>query len=210
MNQRIPVLLAEYERQSKSPDAEKSSLAFATRQFTTAGEAEQRFEQFKEKLFHIQKWNRESGVSSFVLYDENGNEQGEKQAAVNDFIKITLPGTGKADWVSIAEIYESPDEIVLTVQPSRNPTEKTSDETTTSHFFTNDSTNNFCLERRLEAVNIYVIGLNEKANTGDASNLLESIRNFATANLGHYLGFQKSEWTTFCENFLEIGKAEKQ
>ena len=51
MNNKIPALLTEYERQSKSPDTEKSSLAYATRQFTKASEAEQNFQRLKEKLF---------------------------------------------------------------------------------------------------------------------------------------------------------------
>lgn len=212
MNHKIPALLAEYERQSKSPTTEKSSLAFAARQFTTAAEAEQNFQRLKGKLFRIEEWNSESGMSSYALFDENGKPCPNKSAAaVNDFIKITLPGSGKDDWVKIIEIHETAaDEVVLTVRPSPNPAEENAaDETTTSHFFTSDSTNNFCLERKHEALNFYVVGLSEKSNTSDTKNILETVRNFATANLGHYLGIQKSEWTTFCENFLEIPKSEK-
>jgi hypothetical protein len=49
---------------------------------------------------------------------------------------------------------------------------------------------------------MYVIGLNEITNTEKTGGLLESARNLATANLGHYLGVQKAAWTKFCENFL--------
>jgi hypothetical protein len=210
MNKKISILLAEAERQSVSPDAEKSSLAQASRSFTTASESEANFKQLREKLFHVQKWNSESGASHFELFDENGNQIKDKRAATGDFIKITLPATGKSDWVKIIEIHDAPDEVVLTVQPTYNPTEKNPDKTVISHFFTNDSRNNFCLERDRETLNFYVIGLSEMSNTEDTSNILETARNFAAANLGHYLGFQKAEWTIFCQNFLEIEKVNSE
>jgi hypothetical protein len=209
MNRKIPILLAQAERESNSPAPEKSSVASASRKFRGSPETEEAFHRLKGKLFRIDEWNSESGISSFELFDENGNAAPKKTAAVNDFIKITLPGSGKDDWVKIIEIYDAPGEVVLTVQPSPNPAEKKPDENTTSHFFTADSTNNFCLEKTDEALNFFVIGLSEKANTDDTKNVLETVRNYATANLGHYLGIQMGEWKTFCENFLEAGKSEK-
>jgi hypothetical protein len=129
----------------------------------------------------------------------------EKIPAVGDFIRISLPGSGKNDWVKIVEIHDAADEIVLTVQPSSNPTDK-EDNSTTSHFFTNDSTNNFCLQKNGIKLNFYVIGLGEKSNTEDTSGIVETVRNFATANIGHYLGIQKAQWQNFCDNFVEIEK----
>jgi hypothetical protein len=209
MMHKIPILLAEAERQSQSPDPEKSSLARATRQFTDASAAEENFKRLKEKLFRIEKWNSESGVSHFELYDDSGKKIKNQPAAVNDFIKITLPGSGKNDWVKIIEIHEAPGEAILTVQPTYDPTAEKPDETVTSHFFTADARNNFCLERDRETLNFYVIGLSEMSNTGDTNNILESARNFAAANLGHYLGAQTVEWTVFCQNFLETEESEK-
>ena len=217
MNNKIPVLLAEYERQTKSASAEKSSLAHAARRFETAAEAEKTFERLKQKLFRINNWNNVSGVSSYELFDAGGNSQPDPiaRATVGDFIKITLPGSGKSDWVRVVRIHETPtttpaEEVVLTVQPSSDPTDQDGSGRgdKTSHFFTDESTNNFCLERRQNELNFYVVGLGEKANTRDTESFLESIRNFATANIGHYFGIQKGEWTTFCENFLEIKKEE--
>jgi hypothetical protein len=46
--------------------------------------------------------------------------------------------------------------------------------------------------------------LNEKTNIEETSGVLETIRNYATANLGCLLGIQKTQWETFCKNFLEI------
>lgn len=203
MGNKIEILLRQAGREKESSAAEKSSVSHHARRFANRAEAEENFSRLKDKLLKIKRWNAESGVTSFALFDRDGNKREDKIAAAEDFIKITLPGSGKADWVKIIEIYEAADETILTVQPSRNPTEKTAGEITTSHFFTADSTNNFCLEKSSDSLNFYVIGLSEKSNTEDTKNLLESIRNYATANVGHYLGIQESEWQTFCENFLK-------
>ena len=199
----IQNLLAEAARQNDSRTPEDSSTASASRVCQTEAEAEALFQRLKAKLFRIERWHEESEISSFKLFGAAGEPQPEKAAALGDFIRITLPGSGKHDWVKIVGIDEPPNEIVLTVQPSRDPTDKATDEKTTSHFFTNDSTNNFCLQRKAAKVNFYVVGLNEKTNTEETGGVLETVRNYATSNVGSYLGIQKTHWETFCRNFLE-------
>ncbi|MDQ6787241.1 MAG: hypothetical protein M3033_10575 [Acidobacteriota bacterium] len=203
MNSKIQDLLEKAAAIANVSREEMSSVACARRNFANEAEAERAFDEFQRKLFQIKKWNAHSGLSSYELFDENGNVCRSEAAKVGDFIRITLIGSGKSDWVKIIRIDELPDEIILTVQPSYNPTENTPDKSVTSHFFTDESTNNFCLQRAGEILNFYVIGLDEKSNTQDTNNLIETARNVATANLGHYLGIQKGEWTTFCQNFLE-------
>jgi hypothetical protein len=210
MKNKIHILLAQAKRESKSAEPEKSSTAYANQEFENEAAAENAFQILRRKLFRINEWNEESGISSFELYDRNGNAAGDKEAAAEDFIRITLPGSGKNDWVKIIEIFDMPGEVVLTVQPSENPTGEASEtDSHTSHFFTSDATNNFCLEKSGSRVSFFVIGLSEKTNIEDTSGILETIRNFATANLGHYLGIQKGEWTTFCENFLKSAKTKE-
>jgi hypothetical protein len=204
MNSKIQTLLERAAAQSSVSSGDTSSVANAARNFSDVAEAKKSFDRFKRKLFRVERWNADSGLSSFELFDENGARQApEASAKRGDFIRITLTGSGKSDWVKITNIDEQRvDEIVLTIQPTYNPTEESADKTVTSHFFTEDSSNNFCLQKTNEAVKIYVIGLNEKSNTHDTNNIIETARNVATANLGHYLGIQKAEWTMFCENFL--------
>ncbi len=208
MNSKIQTLLERAAAQTSAAGGDTSSVANAARNFSDAAEAEKYFAEFKRKLFRIEKWNADSGLSSFELFDENGARQAPQASAkTGDFIRITLTGSGKSDWVKVTGIDdERADEIVLTVQPAYNPTEKGADETATSHFFIKDSSNNFCLQKINQAVKIYVVGLNEISNTQETNNIIETARNVATANLGHYLGIQKAEWTTFCENFLENEK----
>ena len=179
-----------------------TSIAEATRVCADEKQAEELFLYFREKLRRIEYWNASSPISSFKLFDENGELQPKQPAAAGNFIKITLPGSGKNDWVRIVEIHDASNECVVTVRPSSDPTDKTN-ETNVSHFFTDDSTNNFCLQKTGEKLKFYVIGLSEKTNTEETGGLLETVRNVATANAGRYLGIQKTQWTTFCENFLD-------
>ena len=202
MNGKIQELL----EQANSSAKPTSSVNNAKRSFQTDSAATEFFDKLKRKLFQIDEWNTNSALSSFELFDENGNAANEKKLALGDFIRITLPGTGKSDWVRGIDIHEAQDEVVITVQPSYDPTEDVPDKSRTSHFFTDETTNNFCLQRHDKNVNFYVIGINEKSNTEDTKNIVETARNLATANAGYFLGVQKAEWTTFCKNFLENGE----
>ena len=206
-NGKIQTLLerAAGRKDSAMPD---SSIARATRSFSTAEEAEKAFAFLRNRLFHVGRWNDYSEISSFALFDSNGKSQPDELAAVGDFIKVTMPGSGKDDWIKITDINESPDEIILTVQPSHDPTDAENKQAT-SHFFAPGSTNNFCLQRAAAKINFYVIGLNERTNTQETSGILESARNLATANLGYFLGIQKTQWETFCRNFLQFEEGEK-
>ncbi|MCY7345139.1 MAG: hypothetical protein LH614_02880 [Pyrinomonadaceae bacterium] len=189
--------------QANTRNAEASSATSASRVFQTETEAENYLQTSKEKLCDIERWNDGSEITSFSLYDADGAAQPTKRAAVGDFIKTALPASGKDDWVKITEIFDAPEEFVLTVQPSRNPTDKTH-EAATSHFFIHNSTNNFCLQKKNAKISFYVIGLNEKTNTAETNSLVETVRNLAAANIGYFFGIQKAQWQTFSDNFLEI------
>jgi hypothetical protein len=200
---RIQNLLDRAEKQKESSTSEQSSIACAERRFDDQQAAESHFAGLREKLRRIKRWNHDSLLTSFALHDEKGNESGERAAEVGDFICIFLHGSGKNDWVKITALDDAPNETILTVRPSFNPTEEKKNENVVSHFFTDAATNNFCLQRENEIVRFYVIGLNEISNTVDTKNVLETVRNAATANIGSYLGIQNAQWQTFCDNFLE-------
>ncbi|HEX8369959.1 MAG TPA: hypothetical protein VF604_15540 [Pyrinomonadaceae bacterium] len=204
MSEKIQNLLKEAE----TSDDGKSSITGAEREFAAAEETAEAFDLFSQKLYDINRWEAESGVSAFQLFDENGKGLETKKAQKGNFVRISLPGSGKHDWVKIVDIHDAPDEIVITVQPTYDPTEKETDKDTTSHFFTSEATNNFCLQKREKSLAAYVIGLHEKPNTSESGGVIETVRNAAAASFG-WLGFQKIEWKTFCENFLESEKVKK-
>lgn len=206
MSEKIQNLLKEAD---DSEDG-KSSVTSARRVFKSPEETAEAFKSFKKKLYDVNHWEADSGVTAFQLFDEGGKPlTRRKKAREGDFVRISLPGSGKNDWVKIVRITDATDEIVISVQPAHDPTEKEADpEARTSHFFTSKSNNNFCLQKEEKALSVYVIGLHEKPNIFEADGILEAVRNVATASFG-WLGFQKIEWKTFCRNFLESEKSEK-
>ena len=135
MSSRIQDLLEAAERQAERDAPEKSSVSHAARKFANPSDAEKNFNRLKEKLFRIESWNNESLATSFELFDGDGNTRRDQSAKVGDFMKTTLPGSGKDDWVKIIDIHEAPEEIVLTVKPSFDPTEKKSGQNGNVAFF---------------------------------------------------------------------------
>lgn len=202
MNSKIQELLELAELQAEKTPQE-SSVTCASRNFSDDSEAENFFGKLKQKLFRIIDWNAKSGLTGYELFDENGSVSHRKQAVIGDFIRLTLHGSGKCDWIKIINIHDAPDEIILTVKPFFDPTSEQTDESVTSHFFTSEATNNFCIERKGKTINFRVIGLNEKTNTEETKSVIETIRNVATANIGSYFGIQKAEWQKLSESFLE-------
>ncbi|HLM00090.1 MAG TPA: hypothetical protein VK400_03480 [Pyrinomonadaceae bacterium] len=202
MSEKIKNLLKEAEA---SEDG-KSSVTSARRELKSAEEAAEVFASLRKKLYDINRWEIDSGVTAFQLFNEDGNPLKSKQAGKGNFVRITLPGSGKNDWVKIIDIHDAANEVVISVQPIYDPTGgKEIDRDRTSHFFSSEASNNFCLQKEEAALSIYVIGLHEKPNTSESGGIVEAVRNVATASFG-WLGFQKVEWKTFCENFLDNGK----
>ncbi len=180
----------------------ESSISCADKKFADETRARQVFSSLKTKLLDIDEWNSHSLLSSYNIFDEQGKSLENEKLAVGVFVRISLKGTIKYDWIKVINNDETTDEFIITVQPTYDPTEKEVDKTVVSHFFTDESTNNFCLSRKGETVALYVIGLNEKQNTHETKNTLEIVRNVAV-NLGSYLGIQNGEWEKFCHHFIE-------
>jgi hypothetical protein len=183
-------------------DERHSSLSSAEKTFADEAAAARVFASLKTRLSDIDEWNAHAMLSSFRLFDENGRPLESKRPALGIFLRISLTGTLKYDWVRVVDIFEGPDEFIVTVRPTFDPSGENPDQTVISHFFTDESINNFCLVRRAHQVALYVIGLNEKFNAGETGGALETARN-AAVNLGSYLGVQRGEWEKFCHHFLE-------
>jgi hypothetical protein len=189
-------------------DEEHSSFSSAEKTFADEAEAVKVFSVLKGKLSNIDEWNTHAMLSSFKLFDESGQPLETKKLAVGDFLQISLTGTMKYDWVRVTDVSETAEEFIVTVRPTFDPTAENADKSVVSHFFTDESTNNFCLLRRGDRVGLYVIGLNEKMNSGETSGTLETVRN-AAVNLGSYLGMQRGEWEKFCHHLMEDAAGEK-
>ena len=183
-------------------DEEHSSVASAEKTFADETGAVKAFSILKTKLSEVEEWNAHAMLSSFKIFDENGRELQTKKLSVGVFLQISLTGTMKYDWVRVVDVFEQTDEFIISVKPTYDPTAEKTDKTATSHFFSSESINNFCLFRKAKTTALYVIGLNEKMNSDETGGTLETVRN-AAVNLGSYFGVQRGEWEKFCHHFIE-------
>jgi hypothetical protein len=183
-------------------DESHSSLSSAEKTFSDEREAARVFSILKTKLSAIDEWNAHAMLSSFRLFDENGAPLETGKIEKGAFLQISLTGTMKYDWVRVTDIHDAAEEFIITVRPTFDPTAEKTDKSVISHFFTDESVNNFCLLKRGAQIGLYVIGLNEKMNAAETESTLETVRN-AAVNLGSYLGFQRGEWEKFCHHFLD-------
>ena len=190
-------------------DESHSSINQAEAIFSDEPAAQNSFVFFKRELRKVEIWNRVSNLSEFELFDENGEISPSRTISESHFIRISIKGSGKYDWVRVVKIIDGPTEMVLTVKPTYDPTDQEGNKDKVSHFFTDEAENNFCLVRDALTINFFIIGLNEHENAEQTEGIIETIRNWITANFGSYLGMQKTQWSTFAANFLEL-RADEQ
>ena len=189
-------------KQTESLPEDEFSVNCAEREFADSQSASDYFNELKQRFVDLSHWNENSGLSSYELFDRDGQPVSDQRIKPGLFLRITLTGSGKSDWVGVEDVYASPEELVITVSPIYDPTEKPQQTGTISHFFTAGATNNFCALHEGNKVSVCVIGLNERLNSGHTSGLIETVRNAAVANFGYYLGIQKAEWKKFCNSLL--------
>lgn len=187
-------------------DQKHSSVSEAEIEFDEKIKATSAFGKYKKNLLNLECWNQAGNLSSYELFDVQGEIVRTRQLKENLLLRISLKGSGKYDWVKIIDISETQETVIVTVQPTFDPNK--SETKTVSHFFTEEARNNFCLRLMDKKVIFYIIGLNEKQNVAQTNDFVEAIRNWVAANVGSYLGIQKSEWTTFANNFLRGNKSE--
>jgi hypothetical protein len=195
-------------REKAEQDKNHSSLSAAENDFADEAAARNAFGVLRSKLSNVDEWNAHGLVSSFEIFEESGQPASDKKLSVGKFLRISLPGTFKYDWVRVASIRDEADEFIVTVKPTFDPAAAERDESVVSHFFTAESENNFCVARKGARLGMYVIGLNEKMNASETDNALETVRN-AAVNLGTYLGMQRGEWEKFCHHFINDVAGEK-
>ncbi len=184
-----------------SENLSESSVSCAEKTFVNESEAKRFFVRLKMKITNISEWKEHSAMSSYELFDADGDLSKDRIIYIGAFIRIALKASGKYDWIRVDRILEDENEFIITVKPTFDPTAEKVDENVISHFFTDASSNNFCVCQKSLTVALYVIGLDEKQNTSETDNVFESIRN-AFLNAATYLGIQKGEWEKFCHSFI--------
>lgn len=180
-------------------------------------EARDLFNVVKERLQDVNNWHTRCGSSSavFRLTDGNGNDV-DRKVQLGDHFKISIPapeivkktdaGEGH-DWVVVEAIedksnsYEKTESFAIRVRPADNP--KIPDEDV-AHFFKNDATSSFGVEREGNNITTHIHGRNEKPNTTPGS-VLDKARNALVA-LGAMAGLSNPQWKSLVKGLLENDK----
>ncbi|MEJ6978912.1 hypothetical protein WG906_00525 [Pedobacter sp. P351] len=175
--------------------------------YTTIEEAISGYESAKQKLLDISKWHDYAGegTADFQLTDITGNIV-YRSATEGDYFKIDIPGPGSKtgegyDWVQIQSIIEKTENdcqyISITVRPASNPTNQNED---VAHFFKDEASSTFMIQRTGLVVSAEVHGRNEQANT-DSQNIIDKVRNIIVA-AGAFLGLSEVQWKSLVKGLL--------
>jgi hypothetical protein len=172
-------------------------------------DAKKLFDIARNRLMDVNHWDQLCGKVSakFTLTDMAGNEIA-RTAEKGDYFKIDLPAPGPAegkghDWVYIEAIEENTDpngvkeNIVIRVRPTSHPKDKGEN---VAHFFKEESTSSFVVERDGTAVKAAVYGRNEVPNT-KTSNVIDKVRNAVVA-ITAILGFSNVQWNSLVKGLL--------
>ena len=164
----------------------------------------------RNRLVNVNQWHEyATGISAtFRLCDRFGDEV-NRTAEKGDHFKIDLPGPGSNegkgyDWVQIEDVEdrsnsEGDEEYIgIRVRPTSNPKEKGED---VAHFFKDESTSSFVIERHGRIVTATVYGRNEKPNTS-TGNLIDKVRN-AIVGATAILGFSNIQWKNLVKGLLK-------
>ena len=176
----------------------------------TVENAEDWFVDSKERMLDVNNWQKHAPLvsASFQLTDSHGHNMG-RHARKGDYIKIDIPGPGPAagegyDWVVIEAIeYDDyPDlgmeSFAMHVRPSVDPQHKGEG---IAHFFSNNATSTFVVERRGKHMAAYYYGRNESANT-DAG-VVDAARNTVVA-IAAWMGLSDAQWANIITGFIEL------
>jgi hypothetical protein len=179
-------------------------------------DAEELFILAKDRLLNVNKWDKTAASASatFTLTDHTGHDV-SRNAHKGDYIRINIPGPGSItgegyDWVKIEAItYDDyPDEntesIVLQVRPAPAPINTNTD---VAHFFKDEATSTFDIERHGRLLIARYYGRNEVPNT-DAEKTMDVIRNTAVA-AGAILGLSDAQWNSLLKGFLNFDEDEQ-
>jgi len=166
----------------------------------------------RNRLLDINNWHKvAAGISGrFTLTDQTGREL-RRTAEKNDYFKIDVPGPGSIegggyDWAFIEAIEEKSDStgpyesIALRARPSENPTKGEN----VAHFFKDDATSSFIVERKGRELSASVIGRNEMPNTS-TSNVIDKVRN-AIVGSSAIAGLAKIQWKSLVKGLLSTEK----
>jgi hypothetical protein len=179
--------------------------------FDTREEAVEFYDRVRQRLQDVEHWHEMTGAGSarFYLCDARGEEKAGTPAQ-GDHFRIGLPAPGSPagegyDWVRIETVEENADSerdcqrFALRVRPTDNPRNASDD---VAHFFSDEATSTFMVERQGTTVTASIHGRNETPNTDQTDSLLDKARNALIA-LPATTGLAKVQWSRLVEGWME-------
>ena len=182
--------------------------------FNSIEEAKKYFQLAKDRLQQVNRWHEMAGAltADFHLTDREGREV-DRAPQTGDYFRISVPAPGPGagdgfDWVRV-ELMENnrgssnENEIFgIRVRPSESPIPN--GETSVAHFFKDDATSTFIVERDGRNVKAAVHGRNELPNT-TADKPMDKARN-AIVGIGAMLGLSNPQWKSLVKGILDFEK----
>lgn len=190
------------QRTGKAIDAE------STVEVAEEKDAKAFFDEVKGRLQNVNHWKEYAGnlSATFQLVDREGVEV-QRKAQKGDYFKIDIPGPGSQsgdgyDWVQIEDVENTatPDSerFGFRVRPTDNPQSKKED---IAHFYSQESTSSFIVERNKNKITASVHDRNTKPNT-DADNTTDKIRDAVVGAVGAF-SFSKIQWKNLTDGLLK-------
>ncbi|NTE05621.1 hypothetical protein G6M26_20500 [Agrobacterium tumefaciens] len=197
------------ERYDRIPDQQEGSKIDVeeSRNFETINDAIAFFDVACRRLLNINLWDEISGLSSFQLFDEHGNEV-HREGKEGDYIRIDIPGPGTKsgdgfDWVRIEEIIRHQDAneelLSIRVRPSVKPM---AEGNSPAHFLKAEATSTFIVRRLQLRVQAEEHGRNEMANT-DTTHILDNARNLLVGGAAK-LGLSYPQWKLLVKGIMAL------
>lgn len=178
-----------------------------------AGTNEEALDTFKrayKRMLNPAIWHKLCGRVSaeFKLVGENVDDP-QRLAHEGDYFRIDIPGPGPAagdgyDWVKVESIVDHADpggpaeNYGMRLRAASPPHKKGTD---TAHFFKEDATSSFIIQRTGNKVTASYHGRNEIPNS-DTSKTSDNIRNSIVA-MGAFAGLSELQWSAIIKGFLE-------
>jgi len=166
------------------------------------------FPEVKKRLENVNHWKDVAGALSatFQLVDENGVDT-QRPPRKGDYFKIDIPGPGSQsgegyDWVRVEEIEDSTssdsERFGFRVRPAQNPLGSQRD---IAHFYSDESTSSFIVERTNNKITASVYDRNTKPNT-EADSTTDKIRD-AVVGVAGVVSFSKIQWKSLTDGLIK-------
>ncbi|AHM59509.1 hypothetical protein D770_06230 [Flammeovirgaceae bacterium 311] len=190
-------------------DETKDKFFFSSAEYPNIDEAVSAFQLSKEKLFHVNNWSRLPGVASgFKVHHASGEVKESGIPQVGDFLFIDLPGPSPDTWVEVIDVNEGADWAEFTVRPSHDPKDTGKPERKVEHFFADEATSTFRVERKGNIISACEIGMKEGINNRGKEAGGREIVNTLIA-VGGWILFQEIQWrklTEYLVHKIELDK----